>query len=128
MGATRYRDFDAAVAELEPIRFRIAGRDHTLKSEPSAKALLTIWDADDDELNVEESRRIIIEIIGQETYDQILSDGATLTQVFMLCRWLVEQSGGEMNGDEANPNPNRATRRAAAKKSPSKKSAKVGRR
>lgn len=88
----RFRDFDQAVAALEPLTFRVAGRDYTLEQDPPAATILNMIRANLDE-DPEMARDLIEELVGKENLEQMLQDGATFTQLAMLSRWIAEESG-----------------------------------
>lgn len=123
MARKRYKDFDAALAELEPISFKLNGVDYVLAKEPEAKVLLQMLSGDIDEDDVE---KVLKEFLGAELYGRVLDDGATFRQLKAVCVWLGEQLSEDI--EEPSEAKQSGEGGSSPPRSPSKRSSKSGRR
>lgn len=109
----RYKDFDAAVAALEPIRFKVRGHEYEITDDPDASVILKYMRlgkiADP---NV--AGEILESIIGEKVLRSIEENGIGVRQLSMLTDWLMGQFGFELdsavsgnasNGSGDGPNP-----------------------
>lgn len=99
MEASRYKDFDAAVAELEPIRFTVGGHEYTV-AEPPAGLILRLFR--NEYVDFEDPAAVVTlleSVLGKATYEILLDRGITLTQLQMVARWVLEQAGVELAAD-----------------------------
>lgn len=125
-GAThgkRYKDFDEAVAALDPIQFKVRGRDYRLEEDPKASTILTLLKdgAMDDPSQAPD---LLIELVGETNYAQLLEDGVSLTQLVMLAQWIAEECGLEVDEPVADKRRENGGPPASAPK----RSSKAGRR
>lgn len=89
---SRFRDFDAAIAELEPIEFVVKGVRYTLDEDPPCDAILKHLAAgtiNDPRYTVE----ILESIVGAERLAEMRANGMGLAQLGMFSEWLMAQMG-----------------------------------
>lgn len=89
---SRYRDFDAAFADLEPIRFKAAGHEYTLDEDPPCDVILRVL-AEGRMNDPVASIEILESVVGAERLTKMRADGLGITQLAMLSEWLMEQMG-----------------------------------
>tara|TARA_Y100001963_G_scaffold158921_1_gene260364 strand:+ start:695 stop:1060 length:366 start_codon:yes stop_codon:yes gene_type:complete len=110
-----YKDFDAALseAELEPIKFKMAGNEYELASQLPAKVVLTQmrFMNDDGGMSANSLPEWLESLVGKENLDEMLDNGSTWNQLDELLQWLLNQYGigaddefeVEAEGDEGDP-------------------------
>lgn len=89
---SRYRDFDAAVGELEAIEFTVKGKRYVLEEDPPCDTILRLL-AEGKINDPAESVTILESILGKGRLDEMRADGIGLTQLALLSEWLMEQMG-----------------------------------
>jgi hypothetical protein len=98
---SRYRDFDAAVDELEAIEFTVKGKRYTLEKDPPCDVILRLLS--EDRINDPSAVPEILEsILGKGRFDEMRQAGLGLTQLALLSEWLMEQMGFSAVGATAN--------------------------
>jgi hypothetical protein len=104
----RYKDFDEAMANRLPIRFRIRGRDYELPASLKAGPVLKLMEKGVD-LSMQDSReaaKFLKTMIGEQRLDQMLEDGLDVAELMMLAEWVGEQYGfvrQQAGGDGQSP-------------------------
>ncbi len=113
----RYKDFDEALEELEPISFRVNGKTYKLPKEPSASAMLRMLrgGVPDDPTD------LLKELVGDENYDKMNEgNGLTLRQLQGVTEFIVNACLGtsedEDGGNGASPSSpsSRSSKRGAS--------------
>lgn len=87
---TRFKDFDEAIAESQPISFKMCGRDYELPAQIPADLVWTAMRAGDLQTR-EHALQLSEKLIGRDRMDQMLADGATLEQIMQLLVWVAGQ-------------------------------------
>lgn len=108
----RYQDFDAALKDAKPIRFKVAGREHEAPPQlPAQVMLMQLRFSDEENVSLAKLPDLIESLLGAGTLDQMLEDGATWPQLNSLAMWLLQEYGilkpaaeqAEEEVQEANP-------------------------
>lgn len=84
----RYRDFDAAADERQPVRFTIGERQYRLPGIVPARLVLMRMRSDYAEADLIEWQRALC---GDENVDQMLQDGVSIEQMVELTLWLMDE-------------------------------------
>lgn len=93
---SRFRNFDAAIAELDPIEFEIAGKRYNLGVDPSCDRILAMLA----EGRVTSSFRpvdgaatieLLDALMGKENLNQARADGMGISSLSALLDWLVDE-------------------------------------
>lgn len=89
----RYRDFDAAVAEAEPITFTVTGKTYSLPPDVPAAVILEEIRNGTGGNDPKAGLRFLEALLGKEALDEMVERGLGLKQLTDLSDWLAEQYG-----------------------------------
>lgn len=114
---SKFRDFDQAVDDLDPITFKVNGRDYSVDPDlPGLPIMRMIAEGEVDLTNPAAvppsvAFELLKEILGEEQFSQLESDRVGVRKIAAISQWLAEQLGldqllgaGEeaAGGDEGN--------------------------
>ena len=89
-----YRDFDAAVDEVEEITFKVAGRVYTLPGKVPARVVLKFFRRQSGKVSVSNMADMVEDwlkaLVGSENFETMLDDGVDLDTLVELTVWLLD--------------------------------------
>lgn len=101
----KYKDFDEALEadKKEEVQLKVAGKVYTLPATLPARTVLTQmrYASEGQEIPMNVLPEWIGSLVGQENFDQMLSDGMTWEQMNEVLAFLLEAYGLAGNSDVA---------------------------
>lgn len=103
MTMSRYKDFDAAIAGLEPIVVKLAGKEWEFPPEIPAPVVHTMLRRgldEDGNANTQDAIELWEQLIGKQRLQDLYDAGATWSQVEALSVYLMQEYGISNPEDE----------------------------
>ena len=100
----KFKDFDEALEadKQEEVQHKVAGKVYTLPATLPARTVLTQmrYSSEGDQIPMNIVPEWIASLVGQDNYDQMLSDGMTWEQMNSVLQYLLEVYGLTAAADE----------------------------
>lgn len=90
---SRYKDFDAAIAELDDIRFTFGRKEYNLGADPPVAPMLELMAEGKDIEDPSQARDMLASIMGDDNVGQLLDDGLGIKTMSDLVDWLMGELG-----------------------------------
>lgn len=105
--ANRYIDLDSAIDESEPITVKLKGKEFQIPGQPDAKVILKYirYFNDRMELDNDQVAPFFRDLVGPDTYDEMLDLGMGFPQLTVLIEYLLEAYGIVKPLESGSPNP-----------------------
>ena len=84
----RFRDFDDALEDLEPVQFKMLGERYELPGELSIAKIGKITKLSSQQLSTETFENLAREYLGKEIYESLVKSGAGFKRMRALFSWL----------------------------------------
>ena len=91
----RFKDFDAAIAALDPIEFVVRGEQFKLDKDPPAEVILRMI-AEEDLEDGATAVELLRQLVGEDVFTQLIALGVSLTEMNLISQWIAEQCGLEL--------------------------------
>lgn len=89
---SRYKDFDEAVADLDPIEFTVKGRRYSIAGDPPCDPMLRAL-AEGKSTDPRANLEILEAFVGEDNLKQMREDGMGMAQLALLQVYILEQLG-----------------------------------